>query len=93
MKVMDLFGARTPVCVLDYGACLAEQIQPGRTAVTFRNSRELAERLHELLQGFPDDVQHLEEIQRNIEASCTEAWRETWQRDAAPVFHRVFGPD
>jgi hypothetical protein len=29
MKVMDLFGARTPVCALDYGACLAEQLQPG----------------------------------------------------------------
>jgi beta-1,4-mannosyltransferase len=92
MKLMDFFGARTPACVLDYGACLAEQIQPGLTAVTFRSSRELAGRLDELLQGFPDDLQLLERMQRNIEATCTEAWRDTWQREAAPVFHRVIGP-
>ena len=92
MKLMDLFGARTPACVLDYGSCLTEQIQPGLTAVTFRNSRELAGRLDELLQGFPGDIQLLERMQRNIETSCREAWRETWQREAAPVFHRVFGP-
>ncbi len=90
MKLMDLFGARTPACVLDYGACLAEQIKPGLTAVTFRNGQELAARLDELLLGFPDDVRRLEQMQRNIEASCAETWRETWQRDAAPVFHRVF---
>jgi beta-1,4-mannosyltransferase len=92
MKIMDLFGARTPACVLDYGPCLAEQIQPGRTAVTFRDSQEFAARIDELLHGFPDDLQLLDRMQRNIEASFPEAWQQAWQREAAPVFHRVFGP-
>ena len=92
MKIMDLFGARTPASVLDYGPCLAEQIQPGRTAVTFRDADEFARRVDELLQGFPDDLQFLERMQRSIEASLTETWLETWQRDAAPVFRRVAGP-
>lgn len=89
MKLMDLFGARTPVCVLDYGACLAEQIHPGRTALTFLDGRELAERIDEALHGFPESLQRLEQMQRDIEALCAETWQETWQRQAAPVFHEL----
>jgi hypothetical protein len=44
-----------------------------------------------LLQGFPDDLQVLERMQRNIQASFAETWLEAWQRDAAPVFRRVRG--
>jgi beta-1,4-mannosyltransferase len=91
MKIMDLFGARTPAAVLDYGPCLAEQIQPGRTALTFRDSQEFAQRIDELLQGFPDHPQILERMQRNIEASFSETWPQAWRRDAAPVFRRDFG--
>jgi beta-1,4-mannosyltransferase len=91
MKIIDLFGARTPASVLDYGPCLTEQIQPGLTAVTFRDSDEFAQRIDELLQGFPDDLQVLERMQRNIQASFAETWLEAWQRDAAPVFRRVRG--
>jgi beta-1,4-mannosyltransferase len=86
MKIMDLFGARTPALVLDYGPCLMEQIQPGRTALTFRDSREFAERMDELLLGFPGNPQLLERMQREIEASVHETWGQAWQRDAAPVF-------
>ncbi len=92
MKIMDLFGARTPAVVLDYGPCLMEQIQPGRTALTFRDSGELAQRIDELLQGFPDDLQFLERMQRNIETLVPETWGQAWRRDAAPVFQRAFGP-
>ncbi|MBZ5609583.1 MAG: glycosyltransferase [Acidobacteriia bacterium] len=89
MKLMDLFGARTPACVLDYGECLTEQIQPGVTALTFRTSQELACRIDQLLAGFPDDLQLLAQMQCNIQAACTETWQQVWQREAAPVFHRV----
>ena len=88
MKIMDLFGARTPACVFDYGACLAEQIQPGHTALTFRSAAEFAERIDELLQGFPANPEILERMQRNVEAAFPETWRDAWQRDAAPVFQR-----
>ncbi|MGD0300982.1 MAG: glycosyltransferase [Bryobacteraceae bacterium] len=91
MKIMDFFGARTPASVLDYGPCLAEQIQPEGTAVTFRDGHEFAQRIDELLQGFPGDPQFLERMQRNIEASFSETWSVAWRRDAAPVFRRAAG--
>lgn len=88
MKIMDLFGARTPAAVLDYGPCLAEQVEPGRTALTFQTSQELAQRIDELLHGFPNDLQFLEQMQRNIERAVPETWAESWKRDAAPAFRR-----
>jgi beta-1,4-mannosyltransferase len=90
MKIVDLFGARTPAVVLDYGPCLAEQVEPGRTALLFRNSVEFAQRIDELLQGFPNDLQFLEHMQRNIERVFPETWFQSWKRDAAPVFQSVF---
>jgi beta-1,4-mannosyltransferase len=91
MKVMDLFGARTPVCALDYGACLAEQLQPGVTAATFQTSHELALRIDELLNGFPGEMRVLERLQQGIEATCTQTWEQVWQREAAPVFRNTSG--
>jgi beta-1,4-mannosyltransferase len=88
MKIIDLFGARTPTCVLDYSSCLAEQIQPGHTALTFRSSAEFAQRIDELLTGFPDHPQALEQMRKNIEVAFPETWQEAWQRDAAPIFQR-----
>jgi beta-1,4-mannosyltransferase len=87
MKLVDLFGARTPACVLDYGDCLSEQVQPGRTALTFRNSRELAERVDEALEGFPDAPRRLVEMQQDIELSHAKTWLEGWESEAAPIFH------
>jgi beta-1,4-mannosyltransferase len=87
MKIIDLFGARTPTCVLDYSSCLAEQIQPGHTALTFRSSAEFAQRIDELLTGFPDHPQALEQMRENIEVAFPETWQEAWQRDAAPIFN------
>ena len=92
MKIMDLFGARTPVCALDYGACLAEQIQPGRTALTFCNGHELAAGIESLIGGFPSDMQLLEEMQQNISASFSETWAQAWRREAAPVFLQMRAP-
>ena len=89
MKLVDLFGARTPACVLDYGDCLAEQIQPGRTALTFRNSHELAHRIDEALEGFPHTPLRLEQMQRDIEISYAETWLQSWAREAAPTFRRL----
>jgi beta-1,4-mannosyltransferase len=90
MKIVDFFGARTPAVVLDYGACLAEQVEPGRTALLFQNSVEFAQRIDELLQGFPSDLQFLEHMQRNIERAFPESWFESWKLAAAPVFQSAF---
>ncbi len=89
MKIMDFFGARTPACVLDYGPCLGEQIEPGRTALTFRDGAELADRIDELLRGFDGEAGILTRMQRDIETSYPETWRQAWQREAAPVFRGI----
>jgi beta-1,4-mannosyltransferase len=91
MKLVDLLGAGTPVCVLDYGACLAELIQPGVNAVLFRTSQELAQRLDELLQGFPEDMEALQRLQHNIDLTYTETWQQVWRREAAPVLRNLSG--
>ena len=89
MKIVDFFGARTPACVLDYGPCLLEQIEPGVTALAFRDSREFAGQIDELLSGYPQDTRRLQQMQRNIAAAYPETWQQVWQREAAPVFRRV----
>ena len=82
MKIMDLFGARTPALRSGLRRRLVEQIQPGQTALTFRDSQEFAQRIDELLRGFPYP-QLLERMRRKIEAAVPETWGEAWQRDAA----------
>jgi beta-1,4-mannosyltransferase len=81
MKVVDLFGARTPVCALDYAPCLREQIEPGRTGLLFRSAGELAEKIRALLR--PDVF---ESMQRAIEDSSNVTWQQEWQRVASPQF-------
>jgi beta-1,4-mannosyltransferase len=91
MKLVDLLSARTPVCVLDYGDCLTEQIQPGFNAVLFRTGEELAHRFDELLQGFPGELPALQRLQHNIDATYTETWQQVWSREAAPVLRSLAG--
>jgi len=87
MKVVDLFGARTPVCALDYGPCIAEQVLAGVTGVLFRDAAGLAACIERLL-----DVRALEEMQANIAARWTETWGEAWRRLARPVFGQAGTP-
>ncbi len=42
MKIVDFFGARTPVLAYRYGPTLDEQVAEGRTGWTFRTAAELA---------------------------------------------------
>ena len=90
MKIIDLFGARTPACVWITAPVWRNKSSPVWTALTFRDSQEFALRMDELLRGFPDDPQFLEQMQRKIERSCSGDLGQAWQRDAAPVFERSF---
>jgi len=91
MKIIDLFGARTPVCAFDYGNSLSEQIAPGVTAVTFRDPGQLAHEIDQLLQGFPENPWFLDRIQSNITKLCTETWQDAWSRQATPVMRELAG--
>lgn len=86
IKLMDFFGARTPVCAFDYGPCLRERLDPDRTGALFRTSDELAAALDRLLTGFPQRPTALEQMQEIIEATMTETWTGAWRRSGAKLF-------
>jgi len=86
MKIADMFGAGLPVCVLDYGPVLGEQVRHGVNGLLFRTSEELAEQLYTLFQGFPDDSPLLDALRRNVLAGSGRRWDDEWNAVARHVF-------
>lgn len=89
MKVADMFGSGLPVCALDYGPCLREQVQHGENGLLFSTSEQLADQLYDLFQGFPDDTRLLNDLHRNARESGRVRWLEGWIKEAQPVFTRL----
>lgn len=83
MKIVDMLGARTPVCALDYGAVLNEQLSGGQFALTFRNAEELSARLDELMA---DDALRLRQLQCGAAGLCDADWYKAWDAAAPPLF-------
>jgi beta-1,4-mannosyltransferase len=86
MKVMDMFGAGVPVCALDYGPCLTEQVRHGENGLLFSSSTQLASLLYDLFKGFPNETPLLDHLRRNMRASRGESWGEVWRKHALPLF-------
>ena len=84
MKLVDLFGAGTPALALDYGSCLAEQVQNGREALLFRDAEALVQRLMDLTKG-----DRLASLRSNVRTAWNETWSESWAKIAGPL---VDGP-
>jgi beta-1,4-mannosyltransferase len=84
MKMVDFAGANLPACAYDYGPCLREQVEPGRTARLFTDGPELARQMADLLAGFPHAA-HLDRMRDAIAASRRETWFEAWTRAALSV--------
>ena len=82
MKVVDLYGAGVPVCALDYGGSLGEQVLDGVTGCLFRTAGELAA----ALAGMLSDRAKLEAWREAARGQWGETWAGAWQRVAAPVF-------
>ncbi len=82
MKVVDLFAAGVPVCALDYGAVLREQIQPGETGFVFSDARQLADILS-TLQG---DRAPLVTMCGHVRERWGSTWSDEWLRVARPIF-------
>jgi beta-1,4-mannosyltransferase len=82
MKVVDLFAAGVPVCALDYGGALGEQVSDGETGFLFRTASELAG----LLACIARDPAVLAPMRLSIRERWSATWSEEWRRVAAPVF-------
>lgn len=82
MKIADLFGAGVPVCVLDYGASLAERVRHGDNGLLFSNDRHLADILFEMFQGYPTDETYLDRLRHGARRSARPTWEEGWRREA-----------
>jgi len=82
MKVADLFGAGVPVCAIDYGACLAERVRHGDNGLLFSTSRQLADLLFELFDGFPRDQSQLDRLRSGARRSARPTWEEGWAAEA-----------
>jgi beta-1,4-mannosyltransferase len=88
MKVADMFGAGLPVCALDYGPCLTEQVRHGENGLLFSTSAQLAQQLYELFAGFPEHTPLLDHLRRYALASGGVHWEEEWRMAAQPLFSR-----
>ena len=91
MKVVDMFGAQTPVAALGYPCLAEEMVVEGKNGVVFSSSGGLCERLEELLA---DDWEGLGRMQRYVRGQSgrgcersegLERWEEAWQRVARGV--------
>ena len=76
MKVADMFGAGLPVCALDYGSCLTEQVRHGENGLVFADASQLAAQLCELFGGFPDHTPLLDRLRRNVVQPPRPLWSE-----------------
>jgi beta-1,4-mannosyltransferase len=81
MKVVDLFSADVPVCALDYGGSIREQIVDGVTGFLFRTARELAA----LLMRLRGDRSALDGMRGRVRERWAVSWSEEWKRVALPV--------
>ena len=81
MKVVDLFAAGVPVCALDYGAVLREQIQAGETGFLFTGARQLAD----ILAALQRDPAPLAAMRGHVGERWQSTWPEEWSRVAGPL--------
>lgn len=86
MKVADMFGSGLPVCAVDYGPCLAEQIRHGENGLLFSTSAQLAEQLVELFREFPKRTPLLNQLRQSVLAASRYRWADAWNEHARPLF-------
>ncbi len=84
MKVVDFFSAGAPVCALDYGGSLPEQVRDGETGFLFRSATELAS----ILARFQQNPSLLDTLRERVRERWNTTWTEEWDRVAAPVLER-----
>lgn len=84
MKVADMLGAGLPILALDYGPVVREQLALGEEALGFRDPAGLADRLVEVLEGFPR-APRLLALRAAVRGRERTRWEDLWTTRAAPV--------
>jgi len=82
MKIVDLFSAGVPVCALDYGKTLREQVSDGETGFLFHTAGELTGILSQVAMN----PALLVAMREHIRGRWTTTWTDEWRRVAGPVF-------
>jgi len=93
MKICDLLGAGVPVCALDYGPCLREQLREGENGLLFADANQLAERMLLLFKNFPSQTAILDNLKNNIVRTPRTTWFEGWQEEARSLLLEGFSHD
>lgn len=81
MKIVDFFGARTPVLALDYAPCLAEQVRDGVDGRCFLNAEGLARLLAEgpaLAAALRQEMDHSQRLWADEVAAGWRALESRW---------------
>jgi hypothetical protein len=69
--------------MFDYGPVVAEQVEPGRSALLFRSADELAERLTGVLSAA--GAQQLQRLREGAALAGQRSWAQEWAARARPV--------
>ena len=85
IKIADMFGAGVPVCVLDYGASLAERVRHGDNGLMFSTARQLADVLFDLFESYPADLALFDRLRTGARKSARPTWEEGWTREVGPL--------
>jgi len=85
IKIADMFGAGVPVCVLDYGASLAERVRHSDNGLMFSTARQLSDVLFDLFEGYPADLSVLDRLRTGARKSARPTWEEGWTREARAI--------
>eukprot|EP01116_Phalansterium_solitarium_P025617 TRINITY_DN9884_c0_g1_i3.p1 TRINITY_DN9884_c0_g1~~TRINITY_DN9884_c0_g1_i3.p1 ORF type:complete len:498 (+),score=55.80 TRINITY_DN9884_c0_g1_i3:103-1494(+) len=86
MKVVDMFGCEIPVCALFF-PCLNELVKDGKNGLVFRDSKQLARQLLDLLADWPTS-RRLQEIKSFVQTQQLQPaahWEANWRQIARPL--------
>ncbi|XP_038064537.1 chitobiosyldiphosphodolichol beta-mannosyltransferase-like [Patiria miniata] len=86
MKVVDMFGSGLPVCAVNF-QCIGELVKHKENGLVFDSAGQLATQLQELLGGFPQDQQCLQNFRKNLQQFQSERWEENWDKTVRPTLY------
>ncbi len=83
-KVPEMLACGLPVCALDYGPAVREQINEGEDGFLYSNASQLAAMIGSLCGTWPL-APALDRLRHSIRATPRPRWEEEWNRSARPV--------